>query len=79
MTRRFRPTLQSLEKREVFSANLGVAPVEVEAPDVAASYAALPYSEQENFADAHARLFREQVQPNQQQIIAILIGLKTPS
>jgi hypothetical protein len=68
MNRRFRPSFESLERREVFSANPWTAAPVVESPAPTAAYTALPYIEQDNLA--------QKVQPQQQQIIAILIGLR---
>jgi hypothetical protein len=69
MARRFRPTFETLENREVFSANpMTAAPVVETAPPPALM---LPYIEQDNVYK-----MAQQANPNQQQIIAILIGLR---
>jgi hypothetical protein len=65
MSRRFRPTLETLERREVFSAGPLPAPHPIDAAQNDSAYVSRPYLEQDN---------RFQGDRNQQQIIAILIG-----
>jgi hypothetical protein len=65
MTRRFRPTFETLENREVFSANPVAAAPTVEPISSPAAYTATPYVDQLAIARPGS---------NQQQIIAILIG-----
>jgi hypothetical protein len=70
MARRFRPTFEKLENREVFSANPMTAAPVIETAPATTEYRSLPYIEQENVVKTY------QADPNQQQIIAILIGLR---
>jgi hypothetical protein len=65
MSRRFRPTLETLERREVFSASPLPAPQVIDAALNDSAYVSRPFLEQDN---------RFQHDPNSQQIIAILIG-----